>query len=76
METSAGARVLDSINGVTDGVDKLETKVDKFPLSQGKPIEWKHTSAIRLQPKHFVPLSQGKPIEWKLAIRVPVIVEN
>ena len=39
---------------------------DKVPLSQGKPIEWKHRSKIPFAPYDLrVPLSQGKPIEWK-----------
>ena len=38
----------------------------EVPLSQGKPIEWKHSPIIPLPPIALVPLSQGKPIEWKL----------
>ena len=37
------------------------------PLSQGKPIEWKHCHCLSrsLKPPLLTPLSQGKPIEWK-----------
>ena len=39
------------------------------PLSQGKPIEWKHDIIPATRPSRVAeraPLSQGKPIEWKL----------